>query len=73
MQIKAKIVSCHKANSKLVKQVVNSTVILPLLVFLALNISNYDLNVNEPKLNQHKAELVLLCHIFILQDENMDS
>ncbi len=33
MQIKTKIVSCHTANSKPVKQEVNSTVILPPLVF----------------------------------------
>ncbi len=35
MQIKTKIVSCHTTNSKLVKQEVNGTVILHLLVFLA--------------------------------------
>ncbi len=33
MQIKTKSVSCHTANSKPVKQEVNSTVILPPLVF----------------------------------------
>jgi hypothetical protein len=33
LQIKTKIVSCHTANSKPVKQEVNSTVILPPLVF----------------------------------------
>jgi hypothetical protein len=33
LQIKTKIVSCHTANSKPVKQEVNGTVILPLLVF----------------------------------------
>jgi hypothetical protein len=33
LQIKTKIVSCHKANSKPVKQEVNGTVILPPLVF----------------------------------------
>ncbi len=33
LQIKTKIVSCHTANSKRVKQEVNSTVILPRLVF----------------------------------------
>jgi hypothetical protein len=33
LQIKTKIVSCHTAGSKPVKQEVNSTVILPPLVF----------------------------------------
>ncbi len=33
LQIKTKIVSCHTADSKSVKQEVNSTVILPPLVF----------------------------------------
>ncbi len=33
MQIETKIVSCHTADSKPVKQEVNGTVILPLLVF----------------------------------------
>ncbi len=36
MQIKTKIASCHTADSKLVKQEVISTVILPLLVFPGL-------------------------------------
>jgi len=36
MQIKTKIVSCHTADSKPVKQEVNSTVILPPLVFPGL-------------------------------------
>ncbi len=36
LQIKRKIVSCHTANSKPVKQEVNSTVILPPLVFPTL-------------------------------------
>ncbi len=35
LQIKTKIVSCQTADSKLVKQEVNSTVILPPLVFPA--------------------------------------
>ncbi len=33
LQIKTNIVSCHTADSKPVKQEVNGTVILPLLVF----------------------------------------
>ncbi len=33
LRIKTKIVSCHTADSKPVKQEVNSTVILPPLVF----------------------------------------
>jgi hypothetical protein len=36
LQIKTKIVSCHTANSKLVKQEVNGKVILPPLVFPGL-------------------------------------
>jgi len=36
LQIKTKIVSCHTANSKPVKQEVNGAVILPPLVFPAL-------------------------------------
>jgi hypothetical protein len=35
LQIKTKIVSCHTADSKPVKQEVNGTVILPPLVFPA--------------------------------------
>jgi hypothetical protein len=35
LQIKTKIVSCHTADSKLVKKEVSGTVILPALVFLA--------------------------------------
>jgi len=34
LQLKAKIVSCHTADSKPVKQEVNGTLILPSLVFL---------------------------------------
>jgi len=33
LQVKTKIVSCHTADSKPVKQEVNGTVILPSLVF----------------------------------------
>jgi hypothetical protein len=36
LQIKTKIVSCHRADSKLIKQEVDGTVILPPLVFPAL-------------------------------------
>jgi hypothetical protein len=38
LQIKTKIVSCHTADSKPVKQEVNGTVILPLLVFPDYNL-----------------------------------
>ncbi len=38
LQIKTKIVSCHTANSKPVKQEVNGTVILPPLVFPGLSL-----------------------------------
>jgi len=38
--IKTKILSCHKADSKPVKQEVNSTVILPPLVFPGVNIQS---------------------------------
>jgi hypothetical protein len=40
LQIKTKIVSCHTADSKPVKQGVNGTVILPPLVFPAQNSTN---------------------------------
>ncbi len=39
LQIKTKIVSSHTADSKPVKQKVNGTVILPLLVFLVQSVS----------------------------------
>jgi hypothetical protein len=39
LQIKTKIVSCHTADSKPVKQEVNGTVILPPLVFPALTVA----------------------------------
>ncbi len=38
LKIKTKFVSCHTANSKPVKQEVNSTVILPPLVFPGLSV-----------------------------------
>ncbi len=41
LQIKTKIVSCHTADSKLVKQEVNGTVILPPLVFPGSNVIFY--------------------------------
>jgi hypothetical protein len=40
LQIKAKIVSCHTADSKPAKQEVNGTVILPPLVFPGLTLAN---------------------------------
>jgi hypothetical protein len=39
LQIKTKIVSCHTADSKPVKQEVNGTVILPPLVFPARSVN----------------------------------
>jgi hypothetical protein len=39
LQIKTIIVSCHTADSKAVKQEVNGTVILPLLVLPGLGVS----------------------------------
>jgi hypothetical protein len=41
LQIKTKIVSCHTADSKPVKQEVNATVILPLLVILVGSIGSF--------------------------------
>jgi hypothetical protein len=41
LQIKTKIVSCHTADSKPVKQEVNGTVILPPLVFPANTLVYY--------------------------------
>jgi hypothetical protein len=47
LQIKTKIISCHTADSKPVKQEVNGTVILPPLVFPAKTF------VMKPKLQEH--------------------
>jgi len=44
LQIKTKIVSSHTADSKPVKQEVNSAVILPPLVFPAIGICDIDLS-----------------------------
>jgi hypothetical protein len=41
LQIKTKIVSCHTADAKPVKQEVNSTVILPPLVFPGQSFARY--------------------------------
>jgi hypothetical protein len=41
LQLKTKIVSCHTADSKPVKQEVNGTVILPPLVFPGLTFSSF--------------------------------
>jgi len=43
LQVKTKIVSCHTADSKPVKQEVNGTVILPPIVFTALTIPTFGL------------------------------
>jgi hypothetical protein len=45
LQIKTNIVSCHSADSKPVKQEVNSTVILPPLVFPVTTYKPFVLNV----------------------------
>ncbi len=66
MQIKTNIVSCHTADSKPVKQEVNSTVILPPLVFPAVNIvfQNQDTLINflmprqSGKCQNHKGQKV---------------
>jgi hypothetical protein len=50
-QIKTKIVSCHTADSKPVKQEVNGTVILPPLVFNDLIISTHDLSGEGKKMS----------------------
>ncbi len=43
LQIRTKIVSCHTANSKPVKQEVNGTVILPPLVFPGQTLAYHDM------------------------------
>ncbi len=50
LQMKTKIVSCHTADSKQVKQEVNSTVILPPLVFPAYRVVNYPLDQGDQKI-----------------------
>ncbi len=55
MQIKTKIVSCHTADSKPVKQEVNGTVILPPLVF-----PTYD--------NSKKARVFHIANVTITTD-----
>jgi hypothetical protein len=54
LQIKTKIVSCHIADSKPVKQEVNGTVILPPLVFTG---AYFDLN----QIEQHALKIVNNC------------
>jgi hypothetical protein len=61
LQIKTKIVSCHTANSKPVKQEVNSTVILPPLVFPAhvhatLSPSDQSERVREREIGREKEK-----------------
>jgi len=56
---KTKIVSCHKADSKPVKQEVIGTVILPLLVFPATSIKNVTLT----PLNGVYVKILTHCHI----------
>ncbi len=53
LQIKTKIVSCHTANSKPVKQEVNGTVILPPLVFPVLSIVSL-IQEKSPKRHLHE-------------------
>jgi hypothetical protein len=47
LHIQTKIVSCHKADSKPVKQEVNGTVILPPLVFPDIFIEFFTLKLKE--------------------------
>jgi hypothetical protein len=47
LQIKTKIVSCHTTDSKPVKQEVNSTVILPPLVYPAYGLTCFFVEGNE--------------------------
>jgi hypothetical protein len=59
MQIKTKIVSCHTADSKPVKQEVNGTVILPPLVFPALTLKKnvFVEKVKERRRNEEGASI----------------
>jgi len=56
LQIKTKIVSCHTADSKPVKQEVNGTVILPPLVFPGLTFESNTIrsSTNEGSALTHK-------------------
>ena len=65
MQIKTKIVNCHTADSKPVKQEVNSTVILPPLVFPVLTY--------EHETRQKMTEIIKLSSLVIDDKNKFDS
>ncbi len=59
MQIKTKIVCCHKADSKPVKQEVNGTVILPPLVFHGQSVSMRDYYINVMCVDKNKNVILI--------------
>ncbi len=73
LQIKRKIVSCHTADSKPVKQEVNSTVILPPLVFPAQTFRHQtwlEVKLRPQKALQHltgekRESLLCIKHLFV--------
>jgi hypothetical protein len=70
LQIKTKIVSCHTADFKPVKQEVNSTVILPPLVF---SVFNLDFSLTEWSTNgtgcfKKCKQLFEYQHLLLLRD-----
>jgi hypothetical protein len=64
LQIKTKIVSSHTADSKLVKQEVNSTVILPPLVFPAL--TYFKKIRRHPRVDKNIREKVMMGELILL-------
>ncbi len=67
LQIKRKIVSCHTPDSKLFKQEVNGTVILPPLVFPGQGQTHYPL---VPSINLKFELPVTLFKLFHFIDKN---
>jgi len=62
LQIKAKIFSCHTADSKPVKQEVNGTVILPPLVFLA-PLLWYAPGLKAKRLTENSTRTIVLAYL----------
>jgi len=66
LKIKTKIVSCHTADFKPVKQEVNGTVILPPLVFPG---QSYTFRSGQPPVRQEDGAALSLA-IFALKEKN---
>jgi hypothetical protein len=65
LQIKTKNISCHTANSKPGEQEVNSTVILPPLVFPGLSLATTGA---EPDYDETSCETFFIFQLDIFQD-----